>query len=109
MPVLLLPPAHVPVLDRRALRRVHRDDSGRDPRRRLRAPGDARRLHGRPVADPRGARFVPPADRAVPVGRQLHVRRPSGHRRQRDGPHGQRDVARRRFERDGMRGHQVRE
>jgi len=107
LPVLLLPPAHVPADVWQPAHRVHRDDIGRDPRLRLRAAGERLRFHGRPVAGGSGSGIVRPADNTVPVGRKLDVRRPGGHRRQRDGPRGRNDATRRRPEHDGMSRHQV--
>lgn len=113
MPVLLLSSAHVPTAAR-LVHRFHRDATGRDTRRGLRAAGEQRRHDGRAVAAGRGPGIVQPADRAVPVAgrprcQQLHVRRPSQHRRERDRPRGQHNVARCRLERDGMSGHPVSE
>jgi len=107
VPVLLLPPAHVPADVWRPTLWVHRDDIGRDPRLRLRAARERLRRHGCPVAGWSGSGIVRPADNTVPVGRKLDVRRPGGHRRQRDGPRGRSDAARRRLEHDGMSRDQV--
>lgn len=110
MPVLLLPPALVPPAVGHA-RQVHRDNTGRDTGRGLRAAGEQLRHDGRAAAAGRCPGIVQPADRAVPVARrprrQLHVRRPGEDRRQRDGPRRQHDVARGRSEHDGMSRHPV--